>query len=117
MGSRHVARLSFAAVAGLALVSAGLTGASGAARAGAGAARAVLAGTISTVAGGVGGPGPARSVAVDAWCLRAAGEWLYIGTLDEVRRVNVLTGALTTVAGNNAVGPEGDGGIATASAF
>ena len=54
---------------------------------------------------------------MDAWCLRAAGEWLYIGTLDEVRRVNVLTGALTTVAGNNAVGPEGDGGIATATAF
>jgi hypothetical protein len=34
-----------------------------------------------------------------------------------MRRVNVLTGALTTVAGNNAAGPVGDGGVATATAF
>jgi hypothetical protein len=34
-----------------------------------------------------------------------------------MRRVNVLTGALTTLAGNNAAGPVGDGGVATATAF
>ncbi len=33
-----------------------------------------------------------------------------------LRRVNVLTGALTTVAGDNAAGPNGDGGLATATA-
>jgi hypothetical protein len=32
-----------------------------------------------------------------------------------MRRVNILTGALTTVAGNNAAGPGGDGGLAAAS--
>ena len=116
-GSRHLARLSSAAVAGLALVPAGLTGASGAAREGAASAGAVPGGTISTVAGGVGGPGPARSVALDSCGLRTAGASLYIGTRYEMRRVNVLTGALTTVAGNNAAGPVGDGGVATATAF
>ncbi len=59
-------------------------------------------GTITTVAGGVGGPGPARSVAVSACGVEVAGRSLYIGDGDTVRRVSTRTGALTTVAGNNA---------------
>jgi hypothetical protein len=116
-GKRHAARLSYVIVAGLALVAAGLTGISGAARAGATAPAGVVpGGTISTVAGGVGGPGPARSVAMTPCGLKTAGAWLYIGTGSALRRVNILTGGLTTVAGNNAAGPTGDGGVATATA-
>lgn len=116
MASKHRARLRYAAVAGLALVSAGLTGASAGAMAGAATAGAVPGGTISTVAGGVGGPGPARSVAMSACGLKTAGAWLFIGTGSAMRRENIRTGALTTVAGNDAAGPTGDGGVATATA-
>jgi hypothetical protein len=47
--------------------------------------------------------------------LKTAGAWLYMGTNDSMRRVNILTGALTTVAGNNAAGPMVNGGVATAT--
>ena len=61
-------------------------------------------GTITTVAGGVGGPGPARSVAVSACGVEVADRSLYIGSFNSVRRVSTSTGWLTTVAGNNGVG-------------
>ena len=132
MANRCAVRVSIALAAGLALAAGGVAGSAGSARAlvatpAAGAATpavAVAGGTLSTVAGGVGGPGPARSVAmVNACGLRAAGASLYIGTGagniglgSALRRVNVVTGALTTVAGNGAAGPVGDGGAATATA-
>jgi hypothetical protein len=116
MRNRYAVRMACAAVAGLGLVAAGLTGFPGAARAGAAApAGAVPGGTISTVAGGVGGPGPARSVAMFPCGLKTARTWLYIGTYDAMRRVNELTGALTAVAGNNTPGPVVNGGVATAT--
>ena len=123
--NRRAVRVSFAAAAGLALAAGGVAGSASAAMAGAAVpAAAVPGGTMSTVAGGVGGPGPARSVAMVNPCgLRTAGASLYIGTGagytgfgSGLRRVNVLTGALTTVAGNGAAGPTGDGGVATTSA-
>jgi hypothetical protein len=112
-------RVSLAAAAGLALAAGGVAGAVGAQAAGPPAG-----GTISTAVGGVGGPGPARSVALVTPCgVRAAGTSLYIGTGagnigfgSALRRVNVLTGALSTVAGNGAAGPAGDGRVATATA-
>jgi hypothetical protein len=132
MANRCAVRVSIAVAAGLALAAGGVAGSAGSARAlvattaaaAATPAAVVAGGTISTAAGGVGGPGPARSVAmVNACGLRAAGASLYIGTGagnigygSALRRVNVVTGALTTVAGNGAAGPVGDGGAATATA-
>ena len=119
MGSRRMARLAGAVVAGLALAAAGLAGASGAARAEAGlpSLGPVRGGIISTIAGGVGGPGPATSVAVSPCGVRWAGGWLYIGDGSTVRRVSAATGALTTVAGDNAAGPADDSGAAIGSAI
>ena len=122
MGNSYALRGSFAVMAGLALAAGGVAGAVGAQAAA--PAAAVAAGTISTAVGGVGGPGAARSVALVTPCgVRAAGASLYIGTGagdigfgSALRRVNVLTGALSTVAGNGAAGPTGDGGAATAAA-
>ena len=94
-------------------------------------------GTISTLAGGVGGPGPARSVAV-APCgvvslrqlcgMAFAGGHLYttdvgVGSLNSikvgcvVRAIDAGTGALTTPAGNGIPGFSGDGGPASAAQF
>ena len=113
MSSWRSARLAGAAVAGLALTAAGLAGPAGAARAGAGVQPAgSVPGSISTVAGGPGGPGPATSIAIGACGVRWAGGSLYIGDGSTVRRVNTATGALTTVAGDNAAGPADASGAA-----
>jgi hypothetical protein len=116
MLSRRVARLACAAVAGLALGAAGLAGPAGA-RAWASPAGSFPGGIISTVAGGVGGPGPAPSVAVSPCGVDWAGGWLYIGDGSMVRRVSAATGALTTVAGDNAAGPVDDSAAAVDSAI
>jgi hypothetical protein len=119
MAGRPTARLAWAAVASAALV-AGFAAPAGAARAGAGvppSAGSVSGGIISTVAGGVGGPGPATSVAITPCGVDAAGGWLYIGDGSTVRRVSAATGALTTVAGDNATGPADDSGTAASSAI
>src|SRR5690242_4055100 len=95
-GSRRGALLACVAVAGLALPLGSVQG-----------------GITSTVAGGTGGPGPATSVAVSPCGVDWAGSWLYIGDGSMVRRVSTATGALTTVAGDNAAGPADDSGAAT----
>jgi trimeric autotransporter adhesin len=118
MGSWRSARLAGAAVAGLALAAAGLAGPAGAARAGAGVPPGgSVPGSISTVAGGVGGPGPATSVAIGPCGVRWADGSLYIGDGSTVRRVSTATGALTTVAGDNAAGPADASGAAVGSAI
>ena len=122
MGSTRVVRLAVAAAAGLALAAAGFAGTAGAARAGARTGTgpppgSVRGGVISTIAGGVGGPGPATSVAISPCGVRWAGGWLYIGDGATVRRVSAATGALTTVAGDNAAGPADDSGTAVGSAL
>jgi len=99
------------------LAAAGVAGPASAARAGAGtpAAGAVPGGTISTVAGGVGGPGRATSVAINPCGVRWTGGWLYIGEGPMVRRVSMATDGLTTVTGDNAAGPLDGSGTAAAS--
>lgn len=60
-------------------------------------------GTITTIAGGVGGPGPATSLALDqtggCFGMQVAGGRLYLGGYGAVRAINVRTGLLQTVAG------------------
>ncbi len=64
---------------------------------------------IQTVAGGPGGPGPARSLALDSSCAVAfAGGHLYLAEGGDVegglvRRVSVRNGWLTTVAGTTGI--------------
>jgi hypothetical protein len=120
-GSRRAARLACAAVAGVALAAGALAGGGGAAQ-----ARVVVppplgsvrGGIISTIEGGTGGPGPATSVAISPCGMRSAGGWLYIGDSGSmVRRVSTATGALTTVAGDNAEGPLNRSGTAAGSAL
>ncbi len=74
-------------------------------------------GVISTIAGGVGGPGRATSLATGACGVQVASGSLYVGDFSTVRRISEATGTLATVAGNNAAGPVGDGGAAIDSAI
>jgi len=114
MRNALVLSASICALAGT-LAAAGLAGAASAAPAGAPRADSVQGGIISTVAGGVGGPGRATSVAIGPCGARWAGGWLYIGDGSTVRRVSMATDALTTVAGDNAAGPLDGSGTAAAS--
>jgi hypothetical protein len=125
MRNTRVARLACAAVTAVAAAALGAGVAGPASADGAGlrpSAGTVPGGIISTVAGGVGGPGPATSVAVSPCGVGWAGGWLYIGDGSTVRRVSAATDALTTVAGDNAAGdnaagPADDSGAATATAI
>src|SRR5690348_8639269 len=76
--------------------------------------RAAPAGTISTVAGGVGGPARATTVALTGLCGVAAGHGsTYIGDYYSLRRVDPGTDRLTTPAGAGAdAAPGGNGGPA-----
>ncbi|HET7014841.1 MAG TPA: hypothetical protein VFI65_13070 [Streptosporangiaceae bacterium] len=91
-----------------------------------------IPGRISTIAGGVGGPGPARSVSFQTCAtssnrggcgLSFAGGNLYftdLGPLDGdglVRQVSLKTGALTSPAGDGQTGDGGDSGLATRAQF
>ncbi len=64
----------------------------------AGTARQPAAGTITTVAGGIGGPGLAVNVSIDACGLKFVAGALYIGGGDVVRGVDPRTGQLINVA-------------------
>ena len=96
-------------VAAAALVAGGGPAAAAARPGGAAVPGGPAAGVISTVAGGVGGPAKATSVALVGACAVsfAAGQ-LYIGDATSVRRVDAGTGRLTTPAGTGASGPLGD---------
>jgi sugar lactone lactonase YvrE len=88
---------------------------------GMGAAPAVAqppaAGTISTVAGSAGGPAKATKVAVSSCGLAYRGGQVRIADGTTVRTVNARTDWLTTAAGNDAAGPLGDGGPASAASL
>ena len=119
-----------AAASGVALVPAAVLGAGPAqpASAGSPAARgsqAAPSGNISTVAGGVGGPAKATKVAMIPCGVASAGGSLYVSDLTPaesttpgafaggaVRKVSP-TGRLTTPVGTGALGPLGDGGLAS----
>ena len=101
---------------------AALSGTSSAAAAGhpdgaaaAGAGHATAAGLISTVAGGVGGPGKAHSVALGSLCGATFGAGrLYLADAWSVREMNPQTTWLSTPAGTGTgPGTLGDGGPAS----
>src|SRR5207247_2221142 len=77
-------------------------------------------GTITTVVGngilGFSGDGGAATLAQvanpEGLALDAAGN-IYIGTDKRIRKVDAVTGIITTVAGTGAEGYTGDGGLAT----
>jgi len=100
--------LTCVAGAGAAAASGQRAGAAGLAR------HAVPAGTISTVAGGVGGPAPATTVALNGACGVATGHGsTYISDYYSVRRVDPNTDLLTTPAGvGPALAPASNGGPA-----
>ena len=80
------------------------------------------AGTISTVAGGVGGPAKATTVALDAFQSQTCGVTfgggsLYIANANTVRKVNPRTGWLTTPAGTGIDEPFSDGGPAASASL
>ena len=108
-----------ALVVAAALVAGGGPAAAAARPGGAGAPRGgPSAGVISTVAGGVGGPARATTVALNACGVSFGAGHLYIaddGPVQggSVRAVSPGTDRLTTPAGTGAVGPLGDGGRAT----
>jgi sugar lactone lactonase YvrE len=71
------------------------------------------AGRITTVAGGAGGPGPGRSVAVvPCDVILTGGRVLFSDQNGALRQLNPRTGGLTTVAGNGVPLYSGDGGPA-----
>jgi trimeric autotransporter adhesin len=75
------------------------------------------AGVITTIAGGVGGPGPATKVPVDACGLLPAAGHLYIGSQTIIRQVSEQSSWLTTPYGYGGIGPLGDGGLASKASF
>lgn len=123
MARGHVLRVVAVTAAGV-LIPAGLagTGLAGSAqaqqasaRAAASAAAAAVHGTITTVAGGPGGPGPARSVSVYPCALKFAQGGLYFGSdaygNPVVDRVSQSGGWLTPVAGSGAHANPSDGSV------
>jgi hypothetical protein len=84
----------------------------GASQAGAAAAPA---GTITTIAGGVGGPAKATTVAVSPCGARFAGGGLYVGDIAAIRKISPASDQLTTPAGTGSTTPPGDRGPATSA--
>jgi hypothetical protein len=78
-------------------------------------AAAVPAGTITTIAGGVGGPAKAPTVAVSPCGARFAGGSLYIGDIAAIRQISPASDQLTTPVGTGSTTPLGDGGPATSA--
>jgi hypothetical protein len=93
-------------------VTAALLGAGFAGGAQAGQAQTTT-GIISTVAGGVGGPAKATTVAVSPCGARFSGGSLYIGDLTAIRQISPASDQLTTPVGTGSINPPGDGGPAT----
>jgi hypothetical protein len=80
-----------------------------------------IAGTPQTL-GDSGDNGPAKSAELATpygLALNSAGTLLYVADRDNnaIREVNLTTGIITTIAGNGAFGPTGNGGPATAAAL
>lgn len=77
----------------------------------------VSTGFISTVAGGgmsMADGVPATSDTISPQCLVLdAANNIYTGSFNKVRRIDAVTGIITTVAGNGSTGDGGDGGPAT----
>ena len=105
-----MATMALAVVSAMAL---GVGPVAAAARAGSTVASTGRAGIISTIAGGVGRPGAATSVAFGPCGVSFAGGSLYAAAGTTVRKVAPATGRLTTPAGSGTTATPGDGGPAT----
>jgi trimeric autotransporter adhesin len=115
VGAEHSRRARAVPGAMAAVVLGGiLAGASQAGASQAGAA-AVPAGTITTIAGGVGGPAKATTVAVSPCGARFAGGSLYVGDIAAIRQISPASDQLTTPVGTGSTTPLGDGGPATSA--
>ena len=82
------------------------------------------AGTISTFAGtgqigysGDGGPATLANLGVVRNLTTDAAGNIYFASVDRVRKINITTGIITTVAGNGIQGFSGDGGPATSASL
>jgi hypothetical protein len=74
----------------------------------------VPVGTIQTVLGTLGDGGPAGKALLDPSLLTAdAAGNVYVSDRNRVRRIDIATGIIDTVAGTGASGATGDGGPAT----
>jgi uncharacterized repeat protein (TIGR01451 family) len=83
-----------------------------------------ITGTVTTIAGimtggwsaytGDGGPATAAEITANWICTDAAGN-IYMSGVNRVRKVDMATGIITTVAGNGSYTTSGDGGPATAA--
>jgi hypothetical protein len=94
-----------------------LAGGAGAAASATGARAAATPGTITTVAGGVGGPAKATTVAMTALGVVSQGGSLYVADGPAVRRI-AATDQLTTPAGSGTgTGGPDSGGLATGSSL
>ena len=103
------------AAAALALATA-LAGGAGAAAAPRAARAAPAPGTITTVAGGVGGPGQATTVALAPCGVSFQNGSIYVADGGTVRKISPA-GQLTTPAGIGVGGPRSTGGLATTTAL
>jgi hypothetical protein len=115
--SRHTtsARILFTGAAAVLALGTALASGTGRAAAAPQDTAATAPGTITTVAGGVGGPGKATTVALAPCGVRRQGSSLYVADGPAVRQVTA-NDQLTTPAGTGArIGPADSGGPATGS--
>ena len=112
----HSARILFAGAAAALALGTALASGAGAAAAPRGARAAPAPGTITTVAGGVGGPGQATTVALAPCGVSFQSGSIYVADGGTVRKISPA-GQLTTPAGTGVGGPRSTGGLATKSAL
>jgi len=108
VGTKHSGKARTAPGAVAAVVLGGILAGTGQA-----GAAVVPAGTITTIAGGVGGPAKATTVAVSPCGVRFADGSLYVGDIAAIRQISLATDRLTTPVGTSSTTPLGDGGPAT----
>lgn len=117
IGRRTIsARILFTGAAAALAVGTALASGAGAAAAPSGARAAPALGTITTVAGGVGGPGKATTVALAPCGVSFQNGTIYVADGGTVRKISPA-GQLTTPAGTGVGGPRSTGGLATKTAL
>lgn len=105
-------------IRGIACLASALCGTAGLIAGTANASAALPAASIRTIAGGVGGPAAATSIAIGFPCAVTVSHGsLYVGETGSglVRSINTRTGRLTTVAGVGVLGESVNGSVATRS--
>jgi hypothetical protein len=110
------ARILFTGAAAALALGTALASGAGAGAAPRGARAAPAPGTITTVAGGVGGPGKATTVALAPCGVSVQNGSIYVADGGTVRKISPA-GQLTTPAGTGVGGPRSTGGVATKAAL